>query len=164
MTGPSGEGGSAPTLRQLIRSRMSERGWSYADLERESGRALSRGRWQQLGSAAAQHTFPHPESLAIIARVLQIDVTSVVLAAARSAGLPVPAQASDFANLLPAGTERLAGPMRDAILGLIRAAVAGTTADPAGRGTGGTTLEWPKESAPSRRDPDGPADYEEADM
>lgn len=57
-----------------------------------------------------QHTFPHPESLAIIARVLQIDVTSVVLAAARSVGLSVPAQASDFANLLPAGTERLAGP------------------------------------------------------
>ncbi len=163
MTGPSGQGGSAPTLRQLIRSRMSERGWSYADLERESGRALSRGRWQQLGSADAQHTFPHPESLTIIARVLQIDVTSVVLAAARSVGLPVPAQASDFANLLPAGTERLAEPMRDAILGLIRAAVAGTVADPAGHGAGGMTLEWPKESAPSRQRPDGPAHYGGAD-
>lgn len=164
MTGPSGGGGSAPTLRQLIRSRMAERGWSYADLERESGGSLSRGRWQQLGSADAQHKFPHPESLTIIARVLQIDVTSVVLAAARAVGLPVPAQASDFANLLPAGTERLSGSMRDAILGLVRAAVAGTAADPVRDRAGGVTLEWPKDSAPSRQDADGPADRREADM
>ena len=164
MTGPSGGGGSAPTLRQLIRSRMTERGWSYADLERESGRALSRGRWQQLGSTDAQHKFPNPESLTIIAQVLQIDVTSGVLAAARAVGLPVPAQSSDFANLLPAGTERLPEPMRDAILGLIRAAVAGTAADRVRDDVGGVTLEWPKESAPSRQDPDGPADRREADM
>jgi hypothetical protein len=162
VTGPSGGGGSAPTLRQLIRSRMAERGWSYADLERESGRALSRGRWQQLGSAEAQHNFPNPESLTIIADVLQIDVTSVVLAAARAVGLPVPAQASEFANLLPAGTERISEPMRDAILGLVRAAVAEATADPVRDDVGGVTLEWPKGSAPSRQDPDGPADYEEA--
>jgi hypothetical protein len=144
---------------------MAERGWSYADLERESGRALSRGRWQQLGSTDTQPTFPNPESLQVIARVLQIDVTSVVLAAARAAGLPVPAQASDLANLLPAGTERLSEPMRDAILGLIRAAVAEATVDPLShRETGGVTLEWPKESAPSRQDPDGSAEYEEADL
>jgi hypothetical protein len=143
---------------------MTERGWSYADLERESGRALSRGRWQQLGSADAQQKFPNPESLKIIAQVLQIDVTSIVLAAARAAGLPVPGRASDFASLLPAGTERLSEPMRDAILGLIRAAVAGTSADPVRDEAGGVTLEWLKESAPSRQDPNGPPDYEEADM
>jgi hypothetical protein len=143
---------------------MTERGWSYADLERESGRALSRGRWQQLGSADAQQKFPNPESLQIIAHVLQIDVTSVVLAAARAVGLPVRAQASDLANLLPAGTERLSEPMRDAILGLIRAAVAEATTDPVRGEVRGVTLEWPKESAPSRQNLDGVADYEEADM
>jgi hypothetical protein len=164
VTGPSSGSGSGPTLRQLIRSRMAEREWSYADLERESGRALSRGRWQQLGSAEAQHKFPNPESLKIIAQVLQIDVTSIVLAAARAAGLPVPAQSSEFASLLPAGTERLSEPVRDAILGVIRAAVAETVAVPVRGRAGGVTLEWPKESAPSRLDPDGPAHYEEADM
>lgn len=164
MTGPSGGDGSAPTLRQLIRSRMTERGWSYADLERESGRTLSRGRWQQLGSADTQQKFPHPESLAIIARVLEIDVTAVVLAAARAVGLPVHAQAGEFADLLPAGTERLSEPMRDAILGLVRAAVVETTTGSAGHASGGVTLEWPKDSAPSRRGSHGPADYEEADL
>jgi len=39
---------------QLVRARMAERGWSYSDLERRSGRALSRGRWQQMGSGVAQ--------------------------------------------------------------------------------------------------------------
>ena len=163
MTGPGDGDGSAPTLRRLIRSRMTERGWSYADLERESGRSLSRGRWQQLGSTDAQQTFPHPESLTIIAAVLGIDVTSVVLAAARAAGLPVAAQGSDFASRLPAGTERLSEPMRDAILALVRAAVAETGADHVEREVDSVTLEWPKESAPSRRHPDGPDAYEEVD-
>lgn len=164
MTGPIDEDGSAPTLRKLIRSRMVERGWSYADLERESGGALSRGRWQQLGSADAQHKFPHPESLRIIAQVLEIDVTSVVLAAARAVGLSVPAQTGDLADRLPAGTERLSPTMRDAILGVVRAAVAATAAGPAAHGAAGVTLEWPKESAPSRQRADGPVDYEEADL
>jgi lambda repressor-like predicted transcriptional regulator len=164
VTGPSDEGGAAPTLRRLIRSRMDERGWSYADLERESGGALSRGRWQQLGSADAQHKFPHPESLRVIAQVLEVDVTSVVLAAARAVGLPVPAQTGDFADRLPAGTERLSLPMRDAILGVVRAAVAATAAGPAARETDGVTLEWPKDSAPSRQRSDGPIDYEEVDL
>lgn len=164
MTGPSDEDGAAPTLRRLIRSRMAERGWSYADLERESGGALSRGRWQQLGSADAQNKFPHPESLRVIAQVLEIDVTSVVLAAARAVGLPVPAQAGDFADQLPAGTERLSVPMRDAILGVVRAAVAGSSGGPVVREIDGVTLEWPKESAPSRQRPDGALDYEEADL
>lgn len=164
MTGPSDEDDSAPTLRRLIRSRMVERGWSYADLERASGGALSRGRWQQLGSADAQHKFPHPESLKIIAQVLEIDVTSVVLAAARAVGLPVPAQTGDLADRLPAGTDRLSPPMRDAILGVVRAAVAATATGHAAHGTDGVTLEWPKDSAPSRQRPDGPVDYEEVDL
>lgn len=162
MTGPTGDDAPTPTLRELIRSRMTERGWSYADLERESGRALSRGRWQQLGSAEAQQKFPNPDSLRIIADVLQVDVSSVVLAAARAVGLPMPAQGSGFANLLPAGTERLSAPMRDALLALIRAAVAETTADSALHEVGSMTLEWPKESAPSRRHPDGATGYEQA--
>jgi hypothetical protein len=164
VTGPTGDHGSAPTLRELIRSCMTGRGWSYADLERESGRALSRGRWQQLGSADAQQKFPNPESLTIIADVLQIDVSSVVLAAARAVGLPVPGSGSTFADLLPAGTDRLSGPMRDALLALIRAAVAETTAETVPHEGGGMTLEWPKDSAPSRHRPDSATGYEEADM
>ena len=166
MTDRTGHGGRAPTLAQLIRARMVERGWSYTDLENESAHTLSRGRWQQLGSGAPQKKFPDPASLQVIASVLQVDVTAVVLAAARTVGLDAHAQGSDLANLLPAGTERLSEPMRDAILGLIRAAVSDVAAEGIARGADGTadlTMEWPKSAAPSRRRHNGPFDDGEAD-
>lgn len=162
MNDPIGPGGRGPTLSQLIRARMAERGWSYSDLEQESAQALSRGRWQQLGSGAEQRKFPDPASLTVIASVLQVDITTVVLAAARTLGLDAHMEGSDLANLLPAGTERLSEPIRDAILTLIRAAVSDVPDDetvddekPA--------LEWPKSNAPSRRRHNGPDDATEAD-
>lgn len=139
---------------------MEERGWSYTDLERRSDHALTRGRWQQLGSGVRQKKFPDPASLAVIAQVLEVDITTVVLAAAQAVGLDVRLQGSDLAHLLPAGTDRLSERMRDAILTLVRAAVAETRG---GHGTAdldelsGLTLEWPKAAAPSRRHRNGPA-------
>jgi hypothetical protein len=140
---------------------MEDRGWSYADLARRSEQALTRGRWQQLGSGVQQRKFPDPGSLTVIAQVLEIDITTVVLGAARSLGLSVRPTGVDLSQLLPDQTERLSPRMRDAILTLIRAAVA----DALGRdGTdhtrfdspGGLRLEWAKGSAPSRRSPDEP--------
>lgn len=136
---------------------MAERGWSYMDLERESGHRLSRGRWQQLGSGLQQRRFPDPATLVLIAEVLDVDVTTVVLAAAQALGLGSTRSASGLAQLLPAGTDRLPERMRDAILNLIRAAVSDSAASERARGTGemgGLTLEWPKSAAPSRRQGD----------
>ncbi len=161
-----GPGGRGSTLAQLIRARMVERGWSYSDLEQESVQALSRGRWQQLGSGAEQKKFPDPASLTVIAAVLQVDITTVVLAAARTLGLDAHTQGSDLANLLPAGTERLSEPIRDAILTLIRAAVSDVPADdeaPETTESANPALEWPKSNAPSRRRHNGPDDAAEVD-
>ncbi len=166
MNDPIVTGGRVPTLAQLIRARMAERGWSYSDLEQQSGQALSRGRWQQLGSGAEQRKFPDPASLTVIASVLQVNITTAVLAAARTLGLDTHNQGSDLANLLPAGTERLSEPIRDAILTLIRAAVSDV---PAGDEAPGTTdgenpaLEWPKSDAPSHQRHNGPDDASAAD-
>jgi hypothetical protein len=165
VTDPTTTGESLLTLQQLVRSRMDDRGWSYSDLERRSGRALSRGRWQQLGSGVQQKKFPDPASLVVIAQVLEVDVTTVVLAAAGSLGLDTRIQGSDFARLLPAGTERLSPPMRDAILAIIRAAVADAEADagPNSRKPSGLRLEWSKAAAPSRQHPDGPTEQTSPD-
>jgi hypothetical protein len=103
---------------------MHERGWSYSDLERASDRALTRGRWQQLGSGVPQRKFPEPGSLTVIAQVLEVDLTTVVLAAARSLGLGVGRRGTELAQLLPVHTDRISEPMRDAIVALIRSAVA----------------------------------------
>ena len=120
----TGDGEAVLTLQALIRARMDERGWSYNDLERLSGGRLTRGRWQQLGSGARITKFPDPDTLLILSEVLQFDVTAVVLGAARSLDLPVQQRGPDLAQLLPAGTDRLSSRMRDAILTLVRAAVA----------------------------------------
>jgi transcriptional regulator with XRE-family HTH domain len=153
------------SLADLIRRRMSERGWSYADLERESGRALSRGRWQQLGSGAPQRKFPDPASLQIIAGVLEVDITTVVLASARTVGLDAHTRGSDLASRLPAGTDQLSEHMRDAILTLIRAAVSdiGRARTAGMDDVSGLTLEWPKSAAPSRLRHNGPTDGSHAD-
>ena len=151
---PAARNHAATLLHDLIRVGMRERGWSYSDLERASGRALTRGRWQQLGSGLAQRKFPDPSSLSVIAEVLEVDITTVVLAAARSVGLDVRTRGTDLAHLLPAMTEGLSERMRDAILTLVRAAVAETRS---GDGNGhepsdalhGLRLEWPKSASPS---------------
>ena len=162
MTVPTGDHTrDAPqTLHQLIRSRMEERGWTYADLERRSDHALTRGRWQKLGSGAPSKKFPDPASLSAIARVLEVDITAVVLAAAQSVGLDARPRLSGLANHLPPGTSDLSDRMRDALLHLIRAVVADTAAvhdgvEAAEQET--MTLEWPKATSPSRRNPNGSA-------
>jgi len=149
---------SGMPLHDLIRAGMKERGWSYSDLERASGRALTRGRWQQLGSGVAQRKFPDPSSLSVISEVLEVDITTVVLAAARSVGLDVRTRGTDLAHLLPALTERLSERMRVAILTLVRAAVAETRHDEGRDVTSealqGLRLEWPKSASPSSTEPD----------
>ncbi len=129
MTEPTDDREATPTLHQLIRTCMEDRGWSYTDLARRSGQALTRGRWQQLGSGVRQKNFPDPASLQVIAQVLEVDVTTVVLGAAQAVGLDARLEGSAFAYLLPEQTELLSPHMRDAILNLIRAAVAETLAD-----------------------------------
>jgi hypothetical protein len=155
------EADHALPLHGLIQGRMRERGWSYSDLERASGRALTRGRWQQLGSGATLRKFPDPGSLTVIAEVLEVDITTVVLAAAQTLGLDVRRHGADFANLLPDRTERLSERMRDVILDLVRAAVAETLdhdgLEPArSDALRGLRLEWSKSAAPSGAAADGP--------
>lgn len=147
-------GKSVLSLADLIRARMREHGWSYRDLERHSGRVLTRGRWQQLGSGGPQKKFPDPASLTAIAGALQLDITLVVLAAAQGVGLAVQHPGSDLARLLPPGTEQLSEQMRNAILTMISAAIA-EAATPTGKtdrpGPRGGTMEWSKSDAPSQR-------------
>ena len=154
--------GPTLTLHQLIRSRMDTHGWSYSDLERQyHGGALSRGRWQQLGSGVQQKRFPDPASLLIIAQVLEFDITTVVLAAAQAVGLAVVTAGNDLAHLLPPGTDRLSERTRDAILMVIRAAIADSPNhqdDPSSDCVGPPSLEWPKSDAPSRRHRNSPAE------
>lgn len=131
---------------------MDECGWSYADLAHRAGDELTRSRWQQLGTGVRMRAFPEPHTIALIARVLEVDVTSVVLACAEALGLDARLRGPDLVQLLPAGTERLSERMRDAILAVIRAAVAQTFEDPPqAQLTVAAPVVWTKTDAPSSK-------------
>ena len=151
----TGDGDKVLPLHELIRARMEDRGWSYGQLEHRSDGKLTKGRWQQLGTQSRMSRFPEPETLRLMARVLELDETTVVLSAAESLGLDVRRRGPVLAQLLPAGTDRLSERFRDAFLALIRAAVAeswerDTNAPEA---AADVTLEWSKTDEPVRRNP-----------
>lgn len=117
------DGAHVQPLQALIRSRMDERGWSYADLAHRTGDELTRGRWQQLGSGVRLKAFPEPATIRLMARALEVEETAVVLAAAKSLGLDVRRNGPRLAQMLPSGTDLLSPSMQTAIVEVIRVAV-----------------------------------------
>ncbi|QYN41154.1 hypothetical protein K1T35_48320 (plasmid) [Pseudonocardia sp. DSM 110487] len=71
------------TLHDLIQQRFDERGWSYGELERRSDGRLTKSRWQQIGSHNRLNAFPKVATVRLLAEVLDVDETTIVLAAAR---------------------------------------------------------------------------------
>jgi hypothetical protein len=139
---------------------MDDRGWSYGQLEQRSKGKLTKGRWQQLGTQSRMSRFPEPDTLRLMARVLELDETTIVLSAAESLGLDVRRRGPMLAQLLPAGTDQLSERFRDAILALIRAAVAESWArdeepSQAGVASPNVTLEWSKTDGAAGRNPSG---------
>lgn len=145
----TGDGEPVLTLQGLISARIAERGWSYSDLERRADGHLTKSRWQQIGTGVRLAEFPKPASLMAMSDALEVDVTAVILATARSLDLPVRHRGPDLAQLLPAGTDRLSTRMRDAILTLIRAAVAESLEFGTDAGADqDLNLEWPRAAHP----------------
>lgn len=121
---PTGDGDQVPTLQQLIRSRMDQHGWSYADLAKQSGDRLTRSRWQQLGTGTRMKSWPEPATVRIVVETLGFDYATVVLAAAKSLELPVDRRGTLLSQLLPAGTDLLSDEVVDGVLALLRSLVA----------------------------------------
>ena len=115
------------TLQEVIRSRMDERGWSYADLARRTGDEITRSRLRQFGTGLRLKEWPDVNTLKLLARALQINETTIVLSTAKSLDFDISHRGPSLAHLLPTGTDRLTDAMRDAILNIIRAAVAETS-------------------------------------
>ncbi|OCB09282.1 hypothetical protein A5717_26280 [Mycolicibacterium porcinum] len=113
-----------PTLAELITEQKEFHGYSYATLEARADHVISRQRWQQLGSNVRITEFPEPATIIAIAAALNINVSEVVLATARSIGIPVEADgSSDLARMLPYSARDLTSDQRNAILALVRSIV-----------------------------------------
>lgn len=152
------DGGQVLTLQQLINTRRDERGWSYTDLEVRSDHKITRGRWQQLATHVRMRAFPERDNIPVIADVLEVDQTTIILAIAKSLDLDVRWRGPDLAQLMPAGTDQLSEPVRDAILAVIRATVTEALArrvdddeSPSTVRTGPSVLEWEKAGPPAAR-------------
>lgn len=112
---------AVPTLADLISARKTERGWSYQQLADRAHGAVSRQRWQQLGTGVRIKEFPEPATIQAIADALEVDVTLVVLGVARSIGFAVRTQDSSLAAMLPPGADLLNDEQRNAVLAVVRA-------------------------------------------
>lgn len=109
-----------PNLADLISARKAERGWSYAQLAERANDAVSRQRWQQLGTGTRIKEFPEPATIQAIADALDVDITLVVLAVARSIGFDVSKRDSSLAAMLPPSAAHLSPEQRDAVLAVVR--------------------------------------------
>lgn len=111
-----------PNLQQLITEQKQLRGRSYGDYERMAGHVITRQRWQQLGTGARIKEFSEPATIKAMADALEVDVAVVVLAMAKSLGLPIGSgiAQSDLAVMLPPSARNLTPEQRDAIVRLVR--------------------------------------------
>lgn len=107
------------TLRDLIQRHMDRTGESRRALGDRSGVAhQTLGYWW----AGTIKTFPDPETMRAFADATRTPLSLVLLAAARTVGLPVTGTPS-LAAMLPPGTDDLTAKDVDAILGIIRALI-----------------------------------------
>lgn len=72
-------------LQRLIRDRMAERGWSYADVARRGG--IPRSTVHHLATTESLRRPPHPATLAGLAKGLEFPIDIIRAAAASAAGL-----------------------------------------------------------------------------
>ncbi len=109
-------------IDQIINRVRKTRGWSYRTLSERTDSTVSHQRWQQLANADRLKEFPEPRTITAIAQALDVDVTTVVLALAKSIGLDVrPSPAAS--DLLPPEADLLSAEQREAIRILIKAMV-----------------------------------------
>jgi transcriptional regulator with XRE-family HTH domain len=82
------------TLQQLIQARMADRRWSYGEVARRGG--LPRSTVHHLATHERLVRPPHPDTMAGLARGLDVPLDTVRAAAATAAGLVVwPERVSD---------------------------------------------------------------------
>jgi transcriptional regulator with XRE-family HTH domain len=107
-------------LQQLIRGRMEERGWSYADVARRGG--IPRSTVHHLATTELLRRPPHPVTLEGLAKGVGVPLDTVRAAAAQAAGLVAwkePTTDPDI-EVLVAALEQLSADDRRHVLALIQ--------------------------------------------
>jgi transcriptional regulator with XRE-family HTH domain len=119
------------TLQQLIRDRMADRGWSYGDVARRGD--LPRSTVHHLATHDRLVRPPHPDTLAGLARGLDVPLDTVRTAAANAAGLLIWPEAVNHpeVDVLVASLNRLTAEDRRHVQALVDSLLHGYPEDEA---------------------------------
>ncbi|WP_448222796.1 hypothetical protein [Gordonia iterans] len=110
-----------PTITDLITARREETGWSYRTLAAAGGNLVSHQQLASLGTAGPREWPKTTDTIAGLAKALDVREDTIVLAFAAALGIKIPTQPSLLAVQLPATTDRLTAAERTHIVGLVRA-------------------------------------------
>ncbi len=109
-----------PTIAELLLAYRDRTGASYAEMARKVGDELTPARMHQLTTEPPKQFPKLPRTVALLADMLEVPVTTVVLAFAAGLGIPVNSSDSLLALTLPPGTDDLTGEDRNAIVAVTR--------------------------------------------
>lgn len=125
----SGHSSAVPSIADLLGQHRDRTSDSYRDMSRRVRDEISSGRLHQLHTEVPK-AFPEARTVVLLAELLQVPVTTVVLAVAASMGIPVQESESLLAISLPPGTDRLTDQDRDAVIAVTRALVSARQSAP----------------------------------
>jgi transcriptional regulator with XRE-family HTH domain len=141
-------------LQELIRSRMAEQRWSFADVARRG--ALPHSTVHYLATNKQPSRPPHPQTIARLAEGLDLPVDQVRAAAAEAAGFTLLTATSEDpeAEILVAALGRLSHEDRRHVAALVRSLLengSGIESADGGRGGGEREVREPlPDSAPEQ--------------
>ncbi|MCW2902894.1 MAG: hypothetical protein JWO67_5159 [Streptosporangiaceae bacterium] len=108
-----------PTIAELLQAYMDSTGDSLRDIQRRSNGVLTSQNVAKIRTVPRK-AFPDPRTAEALSDLLQVSVTTIVLAYAASLGLPVVQGGSTLETMLPPGTDSLTPEDRDAIRAITR--------------------------------------------
>lgn len=110
-----------PTIAELLTAYRDRTGASYEEMARKVGDEINRSTMHKLATEPPKQFPKLARTVELLAQLLEVNVTTVVLAFAAGLGIPVSTSIPRLAQLLPPrADEVLSDRDRDAIIAMIR--------------------------------------------
>ena len=124
-----------PTIAELLTAYRDRTGASYEDMARKVDDEINRSRMHQLATAPPKEFPKRARTVELLAQLLEVPVTTIVLAFAKGLGIPVQSSNTLLADTLPPGTDLLTAEDREVVRVVARALVDARHALMSGRDT-----------------------------
>lgn len=112
-----------PTIRDLLLAYKDRTGDSFEDMARKVNHGIHTSRFGILATEPPKSFPKHARTIELLAKLLDVPVTTIVLSFAASLGIPVTQSGTVLERTLPPGTDNLTAEDREAIRAVTRALV-----------------------------------------